>query len=71
MYEEVFRILKPGGRLAFSDIILTEAIDLLLRSRFQSAWSGCMGGAIPEKDYWQVLKKAGFVEIQIVSHAHP
>lgn len=67
VYEDAFRILKPGGRLAISDIILTENIDLQLRSRFQSIWAGCLGGAISEMDYWQILKKTGFVETQIVS----
>jgi arsenite methyltransferase len=67
VYREAFRILRPGGRLAISDVILTEAIDPQLSSRFQSTWAGCLGGAIPEKDYWQVLKKAGFTEIQIVN----
>ena len=65
-YQEAFRVLKPGGRLAISDVMLTEPIDLRLQSRFQSTWTGCLGGAIPEEDYWQVLKNAGFVEIQIV-----
>ena len=67
MYKDAFRILKPGGRIAISDIILTEDIDLQLRSRFQSSWAGCLGGAISENDYWRILKKSGFVEIQIVS----
>ncbi len=67
VYKEAFRILKPCGRLAISDIILTEVIDLQLRARFQSTWAGCLGGAIPEKDYWQVLKEAGFAELHIVS----
>jgi len=67
VYEEAFRILKPGGRLAISDIVLTEDIDPQLRERFQSTWVGCLGGAIPEADYWQTVGKAGFAEIQIVA----
>jgi arsenite methyltransferase len=67
VYRDAYRILKPGGRIAISDILLTEDIDHQLQSRFQTTWAGCLGGAISEKDYWQVLKKAGFVEVQIVS----
>ena len=46
VYEEVFRILKHGGRLAISDIVLIENIDSQLQKRFQSTWPGCYGGAI-------------------------
>jgi len=67
IYEEAFRILRSGGRLAISDIVLTEDINSQLRERFQSTWSGCLGGAILEDNYWQTLNKAGFTEIQIVS----
>jgi SAM-dependent methyltransferase len=67
VYEEAFRILKPGGRLAISDIVLNEGIDSQLGERFQSTWAGCLGGAIHEEDYWQTVRKAGFAEIQIVA----
>ena len=67
VYEEAHRILRPGGRLAISDIVFTEGIDPQLRERFQSTWAGCLGGAISEEDYWQTLRKTGFVEIQIVA----
>ncbi len=67
VYKEAFRILKIGGGLAISDIILTEDIDSELRERFRSTWAGCLGGTIPEEDYWQRVKKAGFVDIQIVA----
>ena len=70
IYKEAFRILSPGGRLAISDIILTEPIDPEVRGRFQATWAGCMGGSIPEEDYLQIIKNAGFTEIQIVAH-HP
>ena len=67
VYEEAFRILRAGGRLAISDVVLTENIDPELRERFQSTWAGCLGGAIPEEEYWETVKKPGFAEIQIVA----
>ena len=67
VYEEAFRILKSGGRLAISDIVLIENIDSQLQDRFQLTWAGCLGGAILEESYWQVIDRAGFAEIQIVS----
>lgn len=67
VYEEAFRILRADGRLAISDIVLTEDIDPQLRERFRSTWAGCLGGAVPEEDYFQTVRKAGFAEIQIVA----
>jgi arsenite methyltransferase len=67
VYQEAFRILGPKGRLAISDIVLTEEFNPELRERFQSIWAGCLGGAIPEEEYWQVVRRAGFEEIQIVA----
>ena len=67
VYKEAFRILRLGGRLAISDIVLTEDVAPELRERFQSTWAGCLGGAIPEEDYWQTVRQAGFAEVQIVA----
>ncbi len=67
VYGEAIRILKPGGRLAISDVILTEEIDPRLRERFQAYWAGCLGGAIAEENYWQTITNAGFDEIKTVS----
>jgi len=66
VYEEAFRILKRGGRIAISDIVLTDKIDPGLQQRFQSTWAGCLGGSVPEEDYWETLSKAGFTTLKIV-----
>ncbi|MBU1291993.1 methyltransferase domain-containing protein [Patescibacteria group bacterium] len=65
-YREAFRILKPGGRLAISDMVFSEKIDPQIQERFQSTWAGVVGGAIAEKDYLEIVTKAGFGQINIV-----
>ncbi len=67
VYEEAFRILRTSGRLAISDIVLTEEINPELRDRFRSSWAGCLGGAIPEDDYWEVAKQAGFEDFIVIA----
>jgi SAM-dependent methyltransferase len=67
VYKEAFRILRAGGRLAISDIVLTENIDAEARERFQSTWAGCFGGAVPEADYWRTVRKAGFAGVRVVA----
>lgn len=67
VYREGFRILRPGGRLAISDIVLTEEIAPELQERFRSTWAGCLGGAIPEDPYLETVRRAGFRDIRIVA----
>jgi len=67
VYDEAFRILRGGGRIAISDIVLIDDIDPQLRQRFQSTWAGCLGGAIPEEDYWKTVGKAGFGDVRLVA----
>ena len=67
VYEEALRIVRPGRRLAISDIVLAEDIDPELREHLQSTWAGCLGGAIPEEAYWRTVAEAGFATVRIIS----
>ena len=67
VYQEAFRILKPGGRLAISDIVLAEKIEPHVQTRLQSSWSGCVGGTIDEESYFDIISQAGFRQFETVA----
>ncbi len=67
---EVYRILKPGGRLAISDILLVGELEPGLRSRLMANWPGCLGGAMPEARYFATLTDAGFRNVRVFAR-HP
>ncbi|MBI3636679.1 MAG: arsenite methyltransferase [Candidatus Rokubacteria bacterium] len=61
---EAFRVLKPGGRFAVSDVVVRGAIPADLR-RSVELWIGCVAGALDEADYRTKLARAGFTDIDI------
>jgi ubiquinone/menaquinone biosynthesis C-methylase UbiE len=67
VYGEAFRILRHGGRIAISDVVLMEDIAPDLRAHFKSTWAGCMGGAIEEADYFGLIERAGFRQVEVVA----
>lgn len=64
-FAEIFRILKPGGRVAISDIAIKSALPEELASDI-GAYIGCVAGAIPVEDYRNGLLAAGFAAVEIV-----
>lgn len=60
--QEAFRVLKPGGRLAVSDIVLTRALPPKVQQDLL-AWAGCIAGALHKQEYHNKLEAAGFNEI--------
>jgi SAM-dependent methyltransferase len=62
VFEEAFRVLKPGGRILVSDIV-AEGIPERLKGYL---WSSCIGGALDEKSYLQTIGGAGFEDVRIV-----
>lgn len=67
VYREAYRILKPGGRLAISDVIYTENIDANVHERFQMTWAGCVGGAIDKESYFEIIRNIGFINVNLVA----
>ncbi|MCI0355653.1 MAG: methyltransferase domain-containing protein, partial [Acidobacteria bacterium] len=61
---EAFRVLKPGGRFAVSDVVTRGAIDPAIRQSVLM-WVGCVAGALDESDYKSQLAAAGFEKIEI------
>lgn len=64
VFREIFRVLKPGGRLAVSDIALKGELPAAVASSL-AAYVGCIAGAIPMEEYRNGLARAGFAAIEI------
>jgi arsenite methyltransferase len=61
---EAFRVLKPGGRFAVSDIVVSGDVPEVVR-KSMLLWVGCFAGALSEEDYARRLSAAGFVDVTI------
>lgn len=61
---EAFRVLKPGGRFAVSDIVIRGEMPADIQRSIE-LWAGCVAGALEESDYKAKLERAGFEQISI------
>ena len=65
VFQEAFRVLKPGGRIMVSDIVLLEAIPNAIRDSIEM-YVSCIAGASLKADYLETIKAAGFQNVSVV-----
>jgi arsenite methyltransferase len=69
VFAEVFRVLKPGGRMMISDLVLLKALPEVVKKSVE-AYVGCIAGAEMKTEYIEQIKHAGFQQVKIVEEAH-
>ena len=64
VFREAFRVLRPGGKIAVSDIVTDGPLPEIVKSSL-SAWARCVAGALDIKDYVGAIEEAGFVDVEV------
>lgn len=64
---EVWRVLKPGGRLYLADVVVARELTLETRQR-PELWAACIAGALPEPELTQLSAELGFVDTRLIEH---
>ena len=65
VFNDAFRVLKPGGRMMVSDIVLLKELPDMIKNSVE-AYIGCLSGAIKKDEYLQMIKKAGFQQVDVI-----
>jgi SAM-dependent methyltransferase len=68
VFSEAFRVLKPGGKLTLSDVVLQRPLPPVLANS-AAAYLGCVAGASLKGDYLDMLSAAGFADVQVVGES--
>jgi len=69
VFKEAYRVLKHGGRLMVSDLVLTKELPEAMKGSVEG-YLGCISGAISKEEYLQAIEKAGFKDINIVDESY-
>ena len=67
--KEAFRVLKPGGRFAVSDVVVRGNVPAAIKKNME-LWVGCVAGALSDDEYVAKLAEAGFENVGIASRTH-
>jgi SAM-dependent methyltransferase len=67
-FKEIYRVLKPGGKISISDMIATEENKRIINPE---EWAACIAGAVTFKEYTGILEEAGFRDIETLDETHP
>ena len=65
VFQEAYRVLKPGGRLMVSDIVLVEDLPESVQKSV-AAYIGCLAGAAMKEKYLDAIKNAGFLDVKVI-----
>ena len=68
VFAEAFRVLRPGGRLAVSDLVLARELPPQVRNQVE-AYVGCVAGAMLRDDYLAAIRAAGFATVEVVAES--
>jgi len=67
-FKEIYRVLKPGGRISVSDMVATQEARKVIEP---DEWAECIAGAVTVNEYMNILEKTGFVNIEGSDESHP
>jgi ubiquinone/menaquinone biosynthesis C-methylase UbiE len=67
-FKEIYRVLKPGGKVSISDMVATQEARKIIKPE---EWAACIAGAVTSEEYKDILERAGFKDIKTLDETHP